>query len=135
MYITVTRGFFRHSEAAGSGQSLIVRVTDIERVEERDTETWVGETESRFVGSAIFLLSLRGSNNQPRYTGDGYGLYHVRESVAEIMASIRAAIAHHTVDDHGIYGAVRVGGDVRQTVHHDELRVQHTHQVMLPAAA
>lgn len=133
MFIMLTRGFFRHSEPEGSGQPILVRLTDIERIDERPSEKWLGETERRHVGSAVYLLSLRDSSNSPRYTGDGYGYYHVRESVAEISASISAAMpAFRAIHDHGVLGAVRVGGIVN---HASTGSVEHLHSVRdaLPA--
>jgi len=105
MFIALTRGFFQHSEPAGSGAPLLVRITDIERIEQAPTEQWLGESEHRHVGSRVWLTSMRDYRGQH---GNPGGLL-VRETMDQITAAVAAAMpAHQEIHDHAMHGAVRV---------------------------
>ena len=121
MFVKLTQGFFHHSEPVGSGSQIIVRISDIERVEGRDTERWVGEDVSRHVGSRVYLISTR-RNGQRLYCDQGV---EVRETMEEIYAAIQAAMpTHKAIHDHSVMGAVQIGGSVR---HESAGSVQHLH--------
>ena len=113
MFIALTRGFFQHSEPAGSGAPVLVRISDIERIEQAPTEQWVGESGHRHVGSRVWLTSMRDYRGQHPYDGSPGGLL-VRETMDKITTSLAAAIpAHQEIHDHAMHGAVRIAVDNR----------------------
>lgn len=127
MFITLTRGYYRHSEPAGKNQPVVIRLTDIEFIEEIQRERWVGEEQTHHVGTAVYLTSCRSNNGLREYTGDTYGAIYVREDVETIQRAIAAALpTEQHITEHAATGMVRVGGridsysqiDVNNRVHH-----------------